>query len=87
MFASFQRCQPLGALALVATLAVLPASASAQTCPFNNGGSDATNDGVVLTRYALGITGAPLTASTRYASLDPLQVKKIILNALAARWT
>ena len=78
MFASFQRCQPLGALALVATLAVLPASASAQTCPFNNGGSDATNDGVVLTRYALGITGAPLTASTRYASLDPLQVKNNI---------
>ena len=78
MFASFQRGQPLGALALVALLAVLSASASAQTCPFNNGGSDATNDGVVLTRYALGITGAPLTASTRYASLDPLQVKNNI---------
>jgi len=36
------------------------------------------NDGVVLTRYALGITGAPLVASTRYASLDPLQVKNNI---------
>jgi len=47
----------------------------AATCPFDTGGSDAVNDGVVLTRYALGITGAPLTASTRYASLDPLQVK------------
>ena len=47
----------------------------AATCPFDTGGSDAINDGVVLTRYALGITGAPMTASTRYASLDPLQVK------------
>lgn len=63
----------------VAALAALPAlflaSAHASTCPFDNGASDALNDGVVLTRYALGITGAPLTASTRYASLDPLQVK------------
>ena len=48
---------------------------AASVCPFDTGGSDALNDGVALTRYALGITGAPLTASTRYASLDPLQVK------------
>ena len=53
-------------------------AASAATCPFDTGGSDALNDGVVLTRYALGITGAPLIASTRYASLDPLQVKSNI---------
>jgi hypothetical protein len=52
--------------------------ANAATCPFDGGGSDAVNDGVVLTRYALGITGAPLVASTRYASLDPLQVKNNI---------
>ncbi len=50
----------------------------AATCPFDTGGSDAINDGVVLTRYALGITGSPLIASTRYASLDPLQVKNNI---------
>ena len=50
----------------------------ASICPFDGGGSDALNDGVVLTRYALGITGAPLTASTRYASVDPLQVKNNI---------
>ena len=49
--------------------------AQVSTCPFDGGGSDAINDGVVLTRYALGITGAPLVASTRYASLDPMQVK------------
>ncbi len=59
----------------VALVALTLAQAHAQTCPFDTGGSDAINDGVVLTRYALGITGAPLTASTRYASLDPLQVK------------
>jgi trimeric autotransporter adhesin len=52
--------------------------ASAATCPFDGGGSDAVNDGLVLTRYALGITDAPLVASTRYASLDPLQVKNNI---------
>ena len=45
------------------------------TCPFDNGGSDAVNDGLVLTRYALGLTGAPLVASTRYASLNPATVK------------
>jgi len=54
---------------------VLATHAAASTCPFDTGGSDALNDGVVLTRYALGITGAPLIASTRYASLDPMQVK------------
>ena len=78
MFALFQRGQSNGALVLMAVLAWLPALAAAQTCPFDNGGSDATNDGLVLARYALGITGAPLTASTRYASLDPLQVKNNI---------
>jgi len=63
------------ALALTALAVLTLAQANAATCPFDNGGSDAVNDGVVLTRYALGITGAPLTASTRYASLDPLQVQ------------
>ena len=66
--------------ASVATaLCVAPALVSAaSTCPFDTGGSDAVNDGAVLTRYALGITGVPMTASTRYASLDPLQVKNNI---------
>ena len=59
-------------------LAASVAAIAASTCPFDTVGSDAVNDGVVLTRYALGITGAPMTASTRYASLDPLQVKNNI---------
>jgi len=61
----------------VVCLALIP-PVHAATCPFDGGGSDAVNDGIVLTRYALGITGAPLVASTRYASLDPLQVKNNI---------
>lgn len=60
---------------IAVTTAALTSAHAASVCPFDTGGSDALNDGVVLTRYALGITGAPITASTRYASLDPLQVK------------
>ena len=56
-------------------MSALSLATAASTCPFDTGGSDVLNDGVVLTRYALGITGAPMIASTRYASLDPLQVK------------
>jgi hypothetical protein len=66
------------AIASMATMGALNGAAIAATCPFDGGGSDAINDGLVLTRYALGITGAPLVASTRYASLDPLQVKNNI---------
>ncbi len=62
----------------VSTFILNAPGARAATCPFDAGGSGALNDGVVLTRYALGLTGAPLTASTRYASLDPLQVKNNI---------
>lgn len=64
----------VGLMAL-ACLAFAAPDAQASTCPFDGGGSDAINDSIVLTRYALGITGAPLVASTRYASLDPMQVK------------
>lgn len=84
--------RPAAVCALLAALFTAPIHA--QTCPFDNGGSDAINDGVVLTRYALGITGAPLTASTRYASLDPLQVKRTLTasvvrstSTVTVRWT
>ena len=66
------------AISMAAISAVTASTVRAATCPFDGGGSDAVNDGVVLTRYALGITGSPLVASTRYASLDPLQVKNNI---------
>ena len=67
----------LSAVAVLVTTVTAPLLYAA-TCPFDTGGSDALNDGVVLTRYALGITGAPLINSTKYASLDPLQVKNNI---------
>ena len=74
--ACFRRGTASAALACFAAAA--PSAVSAAQCPFDNGASDAVNDGVVLTRYALGITGSPLVASTKYASLDPLQVKNNI---------
>lgn len=83
MYALLTQFAPLVRIArraLAASLACLAVSAAfgASQCPFDNGASDAINDGVVLTRYALGISGAPLVASTKYASLDPLQVKNNI---------
>jgi hypothetical protein len=72
------RSRPIAILVSAAFALGNNIAVAAGTCPFDNGGSDALNDGVVLTRYALGITGSPLVASTRYASLDPLQVKNNI---------
>jgi hypothetical protein len=53
---------------LIVTLA--QETAQAQTCPFDNGGSTLANDGLVLTRYALGLRGAPMVANTSFAALD-----------------
>lgn len=58
-----------------AILYALGGTSQAQTCPFDRGASDAVNDGVVLTRFALNITGAPLLAGTKYANLDPAGVR------------
>lgn len=44
--------------------------AAAQTCPFDNGGSTLANDGLVMTRYALGLRGANLVANTAFAAID-----------------
>jgi Chaperone of endosialidase len=66
------------AIAVLSLPSLYSMSTFAATCPFDGGGSDAINDGMVLTRYALDIRGAPMTASTRYASLDPLQVQNNI---------
>jgi trimeric autotransporter adhesin len=78
MASTFSNLRNLSVGCVVAALSLTAAPASAATCPFDGGASDALNDGVVLTRYALGITGSTMTASTRYASLDPLQVKNNI---------
>lgn len=51
---------------------------SAQICPFDDGNSTLSNDGVVLTRYALGIRGTALLANTDFASADPAVVESHI---------
>ena len=56
----------------VAVLALLAATFAAafspqlqaQTCPFDDGNSSIEVEGLILTRYALGLTGAPLVANT-----------------------
>jgi hypothetical protein len=50
----------------------------AQTCPFDDGNSSLTVEGVILTRYALGITGAPLVASTGINAVDAPNVEAAI---------
>jgi hypothetical protein len=50
----------------------------AQTCPFDDGNSSLAVEGVILTRYALGITGAPLVASTGIAAVDAPTVEAAI---------
>lgn len=56
------------AFAVEATVFVAPAQA--QTCPFGDGNSRLTREGVVLTRYALGLTGAALVNGTDFVAGD-----------------
>ena len=52
--------------------------AHAQTCPFDDGNSSLEVEGLILTRYALGITGAPLVASTNINAVDAPTVEAAI---------
>lgn len=64
------------AAALAASFAALSAApAFAQVCPFDSGGSSLENDGLVLTRYALGLRGAPMLANTSFAAADAATVE------------
>jgi hypothetical protein len=67
-------------LALVASslLCFAAQKSHAQTCPFDDGNSLLTVEGVILTRYALGITGAPLVASTGINAVDAPTVETAI---------
>jgi hypothetical protein len=65
----------------VSVLAIAQLSSSiatAQTCPFDNGGSTLENDGLVLTRYALGLRGAPMVANTSFAAGDAATIESNI---------
>ena len=58
--------------------ALLTITANAQTCPFDDGNSSLAVEGLILTRYALGITGAPLVASTGINAVDAPTVEAAI---------
>jgi hypothetical protein len=66
----------VGAASVALTLAA--PVAHAQTCPFDNGGSSLENDGLVLTRYALGLRGAPMVANTAFAAGDATTIENNI---------
>ncbi|TAG03151.1 MAG: hypothetical protein EAZ43_07180 [Betaproteobacteria bacterium] len=69
-----RRCQVLPAL----LLAMMVSAAHAQTCPFDDGNSSLAVEGLILTRYALGITGAPLVMSTGISAVDAPTVEAAI---------
>jgi hypothetical protein len=64
--------------ALTVSLALIAAPASAQTCPFDDGNSSLEVEGLILTRFALGVTGAPLVASTGINAVDAPSVAATI---------
>lgn len=67
------------AIAIIAVLAAFGSTATiAQTCPFDDGNSSLAVEGLVLTRYALGLTGAPLVANTGIADVDAPSVEATI---------
>ena len=55
---------------LVGAFATCSLTAVAQVCPFNDGNSTLANEGLVMTRYALGIRGSAMVASTAFAATD-----------------
>ena len=54
------------------------AQTQAQICPFDDGNSSIAIEGLILTRYALGLTGAPLVANTVINAVDAPTVEASI---------
>ena len=67
-------------LALLAALftTTYTAPTQAQTCPFDDGNSSIEIEGLILTRFALGLTGAPLVANTVINAVDAPTVEATI---------
>ena len=65
-------------------IALTTAAPSAAACPFTDGNWDLTHNGVVFSRYASALTGAALVANTRFASTDPVIVKRDLDNIRGA---
>jgi trimeric autotransporter adhesin len=67
------------AAATVITIAALTTSVVAQTqCPFETMGSSLNREGLVLTRYALGLRNDALVANTSFASTDAPAIEATI---------
>ena len=65
--------------AAVSSVALSAVSVAAQTCPFDDGNSTITREGLILTRFALGMTGPALVASTDIVAADAPLVEATIL--------
>jgi hypothetical protein len=65
-------------LIAICSVSVFAAKTHAQVCPFDDGNSSLAVEGLILTRYALGITGAPLVASTGINAVDAPTVEAAI---------
>ena len=55
---------------LVGAFATGSLTAVAQVCPFDDGNSTLANEGLVMTRYALGMRGSAMVANTAFAAAD-----------------
>ena len=65
-------------LLLICCSSLLQVPAQAQTRPFDDGNSSLAVEGLILTRYALGVTGAPQLASTGINAVDAPAVEATI---------
>lgn len=63
---------------LVIVACIAATTADAQVCPFDDGNSSLAVEGLILTRYALGVTGAPLVMSTGIDAVDAPSVEAAI---------
>ena len=55
---------------LVGAFAACSLTAVAQVCPFDDGNSTLANEGLVMTRYAVGLRGNAMVASTAFVATD-----------------
>lgn len=69
---------PLFPLLAGAVLAVSTPIHAQQTCPFDDGNSSLAVEGLILTRYALGVTGAPMLQGTGISAVDAPSVEATI---------
>ena len=77
-FRSFRSAAVI-AVGLIGSIIGSASSAFAQTCPFEDGNSVLTREGLVLTRYSLGLRGADLVANSGFTAAEAPVVEATIL--------